>query len=149
MTDERPLTPAANPTAVVLTCMDPRIDLDAVLGTRPGDLVQVRVAGGRATPDAVASVTSACALFGLRTVHVIHHTDCGMHRDPGAVRSAMAAHAGVDPDEVDVDLPFIDDPAAALDADVAALRDSGLLAPGTEIRAATLDLATGRLIPHA
>src|SRR5690349_18933267 len=36
----------------VLTCMDARVDVSAVLGLRPGDAHVIRNAGGRATPEA-------------------------------------------------------------------------------------------------
>ena len=38
----------------------------------------MRNAGGRATPDVVASITALRTLADVQGVFVVHHTDCGM-----------------------------------------------------------------------
>lgn len=38
----------------------------------------IRNAGGRASDDALRSITISQRLLGTTEVHVIHHTDCGM-----------------------------------------------------------------------
>jgi carbonic anhydrase len=50
----------------VLTCMDARIDVNALLGLRPGDAHVVRNAGGRATADARRSIALSQAVLGTR-----------------------------------------------------------------------------------
>lgn len=43
-----------------------------------GMVAVVRNAGGRATDDAIASMTVLRSLGNLKNLFVIHHTDCGM-----------------------------------------------------------------------
>ena len=44
----------------------------------PGDAHVIRNAGGRASDDALRSLTISQRLLGTTEIHVIHHTDCGM-----------------------------------------------------------------------
>ncbi|KAH7407088.1 carbonic anhydrase [Phaeosphaeria sp. MPI-PUGE-AT-0046c] len=65
---------------MIVTCMDPRCDPAQFLG---GDLIfgSVRNAGGRITPDTIASIVTLRSLNLVSeggTVAVVHHTDCGM-----------------------------------------------------------------------
>ena len=64
----------------VLTCMDARIDVAALLGLRPGDAHVIRNAGGRASVDAVRCLAISQAILGTREVMILHHTDCAMGR---------------------------------------------------------------------
>lgn len=63
--------------ALVLVCMDARIDPAKSLGFEEGDVHVVRNAGGRAK-DALRSIIISQRLLGTREIIVIHHTDCGM-----------------------------------------------------------------------
>jgi carbonic anhydrase len=40
----------------ILTCMDARVDINALLGLRPGDAHVIRNAGGRVTSDALRAL---------------------------------------------------------------------------------------------
>ena len=51
----------------VVTCMDARIDVGGVLGLGPGDAH-------------VRSLALSQWLIGTRSVLVVHHTDCALHR---------------------------------------------------------------------
>src|SRR5207244_9094066 len=64
----------------VLTCMDARLDVHAILGLRPGDTHVIRNAGGRATGDAIRALSISQAALGTRAVMVIHQTDCAVGR---------------------------------------------------------------------
>ena len=64
----------------VLTCMDARIDVAALLGLRPGDAHVIRNAGGRASVDALRCIAVSQAILGTREVMVIHHTECALGR---------------------------------------------------------------------
>lgn len=56
-----------------MTCLDPRCVPEAFFG--PGfDGGVIRNAGGRATDDAIRSLTALRGLAGLKNVVVIHHT---------------------------------------------------------------------------
>jgi carbonic anhydrase len=64
----------------ILTCMDARIDVNALLGLRPGDAHVIRNAGGRASSDALHALAISQAVMHTREVMVIHHTDCALGR---------------------------------------------------------------------
>src|SRR5437868_13032391 len=64
----------------VLTCMDARVDVGALLGLRPGDAHVIRNAGGRASTDALRALAISQAAMNTREIMVIHHTDCALGR---------------------------------------------------------------------
>jgi len=64
----------------ILTCMDARVDVSALLGLRPGDAHVIRNAGGRASTDALHALAISQAVMQTREVMVIHHTDCALGR---------------------------------------------------------------------
>nr|MDQ3757891.1 carbonic anhydrase [Actinomycetota bacterium] len=62
----------------VLTCMDARILPLQMFGLAPGDAHVVRNAGGRASDDAIRSLLVSTHRLGVRSIAVVHHTECGM-----------------------------------------------------------------------
>jgi carbonic anhydrase len=106
--------PVTNPRPVrrlaVITCMDTRIDVLAVLGLRPGDAHILRNAGGRVTDDVLRSLAVSSGLLGVETAVVMQHTECGL---AGATDDELRSLTGAD-------LSFfpIADHAAALQEDV-------------------------------
>jgi carbonic anhydrase len=98
--------PPARKVAVV-TCMDARINVYAMLGLREGDAHVIRNAGGVVTDDAVRSLAISQRLLGTEEIVLIHHTGCGMltftddefrsdiERDTG-IKPAWAAEAFTD-----------------------------------------------------
>src|SRR5712692_11140116 len=64
----------------ILTCMDARVDVSAVLGLRPGDAHVIRNAGGRVSTDALRALAISQAVMHTREVMVMHHTDCALER---------------------------------------------------------------------
>src|SRR4051812_11702227 len=62
----------------VVTCMDARIDVFAVLGLQLGEAVVIRNAGGRVTQDTLRSLALACHVLGVDSVVVMQHTGCGL-----------------------------------------------------------------------
>src|SRR5665811_791277 len=105
----------------VVTCMDARIDVFAVLGLHLGEAHVIRNAGGRVTEDVLRSLALSTQVLGVDTVVVMQHTECGL--------------AGVTDDELrqltGADLGFfpIDDHAAALREDITLLASTAFLAP--------------------
>ncbi len=63
---------------VIVTCMDSRLDVFAVLGLREGEAHILRNAGGVITDDMIRSLAVSQRRLGTREVMLIHHTDCGM-----------------------------------------------------------------------
>ncbi|MGH3977877.1 MAG: beta-class carbonic anhydrase [Pseudonocardiaceae bacterium] len=62
----------------VLTCMDARIDVFALLGLRPGEAHVLRNAGGVVTDDVIRSLAISQRKLGTTEILVLHHTGCGM-----------------------------------------------------------------------
>ena len=90
----------------VLTCMDARIDVFAVLGLHLGEAHVLRNAGGRVTDDVLRSLALSAHVLGVDTLVVMQHTKCGL---AGVTDDELREHTGAD-------LGFfpIDDHAAAL-----------------------------------
>jgi carbonic anhydrase len=129
----------AKPTrrVAVLTCMDARIDVFAVLGLRLGEAHVLRNAGGRVTDDVLRSLALSTHVLGVDTLVVMQHTRCGL--------------AGVTDEELHqltgADLGFfpIDDHAAALEEDVLAVETTPFLSPLQNVVGVVYDVDTGRL----
>src|SRR5579872_5530478 len=80
---------------VVLTCMDARVDVSALLGLRPGDAHVIRNAGGRASRDALHAVAISQAAMHTLEVMVIHHTECALGRlSQAQLSEAITAASG-------------------------------------------------------
>ena len=62
----------------MITCMDARIDVFAVLGLHLGEAHVIRNAGGRVTEDVLRSLALSCHVLGVDTVVVMQHTKCGL-----------------------------------------------------------------------
>jgi carbonic anhydrase len=75
----------------IVTCMDCRIDPLAALGLSLGDAVVLRNAGAQVSDDVLRSLQLAHEVLGVRTVHVIGHTDCAAHGGDAQVAANEAA----------------------------------------------------------
>src|SRR6187431_2433481 len=62
----------------VVTCMDARIDVFAVLGLHLGEAHVIRNAGGRVTDDVLRSLALGVHVLGVDTAVVMQHTKCGL-----------------------------------------------------------------------
>ena len=92
--DRAALTAAPLRGLAIVTCMDARIDLEA-LGLRVGDAHVIRNAGAMASPDAIRSLVVSQQLLGTREVLVIGHTRCGLHgADEADLRDRVESSTG-------------------------------------------------------
>jgi carbonic anhydrase len=82
----------------ILTCMDARIDVMALLGVRAGEVHVLRNAGAVVTDDVIRSLAISQRQLGTREVMVVAHTDCGMESitDDG-FSAELERDAGVPP----------------------------------------------------
>jgi carbonic anhydrase len=127
----------------VVTCMDARFFPSRVLGLREGEAHVIRNAGGR-TPDALRSLVISQRLLGTDAIAVIQHTDCGMMKVRNDdLYAKIDEDLGVDASGIDF-LPFERLEQNVRD-DVAFLRDSPLIANGTEIRGFVYDVEAREL----
>src|SRR4051794_3318148 len=121
----------------VVTCMDARIDVFAVLGLHLGEAHVLRNAGGRVTDDVLRSLALSTQVLGVDTLLVMQHTKCGL--------------AGVTDEDLrrltKADLGFfpIDDHAAALREDVALITATPYLSPLKVVAGVVYDVETGKL----
>ena len=127
----------------VLTCMDARIDIAALLGLRPGDAHVIRNAGGRATMDALHSLAVSQAVLGTREVMVIHHTECALGRfNQSELAERIRAATGHPFSE---ELGCFEDPIEAVEEDVERLKAYVSLVRRDKIRGFMYDLAANTL----
>ena len=94
----------------VVTCMDARIDVFAVLGLHLGEAHVIRNAGGRVTDDVLRSLALSSAVLGVDTAVVMQHTKCGL---AGVSDADLRARTGAD-----LDFLPIADHEVALRADI-------------------------------
>jgi carbonic anhydrase len=123
--------------------MDARFFPSRVLGLEEGEAHIIRNAGGR-TPEALRSLVISQRLLGTNSIAVIQHTDCGMQKVTNEdVYAKVRDDLGADAREIDF-LPFAD-LEQNIREDVAFLRNSPLIADGTEIRGFVYDVETREL----
>jgi carbonic anhydrase len=121
----------------VVTCMDARIDVFAVLGLNLGDAHVIRNAGGRVTEDVLRSLALSSHALGVEKVIVMQHTQCGL---AGVSNEELRALTGAD-------LHFlpIDDHVAALRSDVEALASKSFLDLVARIEGIVYDVDSGAI----
>ena len=121
----------------VLTCMDARIDVFAVLGLHLGEAHVIRNAGGRVTEDVLRSLALSAHVLGVDTVVVMQHTQCGL---AGVTDKELRARTGAD-------LGFfpIDDHAAALREDIDILSSTPFLQALKLIAGFVYDVQSGEV----
>jgi carbonic anhydrase len=94
----RPLDVRPDRELAIVTCMDSRVDVFAVLGLDGGEAHILRNAGGVITDDAIRSLAISQRRLGTRRVMVIHHTRCGMQSlTDDDFRAELQAATGVAP----------------------------------------------------
>lgn len=138
-----PVRPARQ--LAVVTCMDARIDVYAVLGLERGDVHVLRTAGGRVTDDVLRSLTLSTHLLGAYQVAVITHTDCGLHDPEGTLPQRLADLLDREP-APDAWRSFAD-PADAARADGELLLTWPDRPDELVVAAYVLDVETGELTP--
>ena len=127
----------------VVTCMDARIDVFAVLGLSLGDVHVIRTAGGRVTDDVKRSLALSCHALGVRRVAVITHTRCGLHDPDGELDDKMAEAMGHPPDTIE--WYGFAAPEAAVERDCARLAAWPDRPAGFELAGYVLDIDEGQL----
>ena len=147
-----PSLPRALPTvkAIIIGCADMRVDPAHVLGITPGEAVVMRDIGGRITPGLLEQLGLLGRIGevageipgggGEFHIIVLHHTDCGITRLVGD--PAMLVHY-FQIEERELKTKAVNDPRAAVTADVASLRAIPALPAEWLISGLVYDVATG------
>ncbi|MFD8424900.1 carbonic anhydrase [Streptomyces sp. NPDC059668] len=133
--------------AIVIGCVDPRVDPEAVLGAGPGEIAAIRNVGGRVTPRTLEELAmlrkvtqSAGGDLGPGwELIVLHHTHCGITL---LVDQPDLLAPYFETDEQGLAEQAVSDPRAALAHDVAALRAETRLG-GVRVSGLLYDVATG------
>lgn len=129
----------AHPTRriAVVTCMDARIDVFAVLGLQLGEAHVIRNAGGRVTDDVLRSLALSSHILGVNTVVLMQHTKCGLE---GVTDEELRERTGAD-------LGFfpIDDHAEVLRSDVEMLTSTPYLGEVAAVAGFVYDVETGEI----
>ncbi|MGA9277927.1 beta-class carbonic anhydrase [Ilumatobacter sp.] len=82
----------------IVTCMDSRMDIFALLGLGHGEAHIIRNAGGVITDDVIRSLCLSQRYLGTREVVLVHHTDCGLQMvTEDGLRAELEAEIGVKP----------------------------------------------------
>jgi carbonic anhydrase len=127
----------------VVTCMDARIDIFAVLGLHLGEAHVIRNAGGIVTDDVLRSLTLSQLRMGTREVLIAHHTDCGLSGlDDDAVADELEAASGMRPPFAFGGFTDLDD---SVRTSVARVRAAAYVPHRDAIRGFVYEVATGRL----
>ncbi len=127
----------------IVTCMDARLDLFAMLGLGAGEAHVLRNAGGAITDDVIRSLAISQRRLGTDRVMVIQHTNCGMQSitDDG-FRAELQDAAGIAP-------PFAIESFSDLEANIREsilrLRHSPFLLHTDAIRGFVCDVDSQRL----
>ncbi len=131
----------------ILTCMDARIDLDALFDLKLGDAHVIRNAGGIATSDAIRSLAASQRLLGTEEIVVVQHTDCGVHNmAPADFVDLIERETGTRPDW---DAEATDEPQTTLTLSLQRLRSAPELLHRDRISGHVLDLKSGNLLDPA
>jgi carbonic anhydrase len=127
----------------VLTCIDSRIDLLAMLGLKSGDAKIIRNAGARVTDDVLTTLVVARYLLDVERLMVIAHTDCRMAAaSDDELHRAIRESGG--PETSDLSFSTSADQTASLCADVERVRSFRRLET-LEVGGFVYDVATGAL----
>src|SRR3954464_3036620 len=136
------LSPHPRRKVAVLSCMDARIDLFAMLGLERGDAHIIRNAGGLVTDDAIRSLSASQRLLGTDEIVVVMHDGCGLHGASEDEFAETLANDGVLPTWR---LGAFDDVEETLRSSIARLRSAPELPARDRIRGLVFDPETGEL----
>ncbi len=82
----------------VVTCMDSRMDIFAMLGLGHGEAHIIRNAGGVITDDVIRSLCLSQRYLGTREVVLVHHTNCGLQMvTEDGLKGELEAELGIKP----------------------------------------------------
>ena len=135
----------AEPTkkVAVVSCMDARIDVHAVLGLGLGEAHVIRNAGGVVTDDVLRSLLLSQRLLGTEEVIVMQHTGCGLQELPEEeVRAEIARDVGREPD---FPLLGFDDLRDNVRRSIERLSTDPLLPNRSSVRGFVYDVSSGRV----
>jgi carbonic anhydrase len=138
----------------LITCIDPRVEPAAIVGSELGEAIVARNVGGRVTPAVVKDMAWILHLHENLTpdadwfeIAVIHHTDCGSgFFSKDELRAGYVARGGWD--DKTASAMAVLEPAKTVAEDVQKLRTAPELQPAiknVKIGGYTYDIRTGKI----
>jgi carbonic anhydrase len=138
---DMPAPPARKLT--VVTCMDARIDVHAVLGLEPGEAHVLRNAGGVVTDDTIRSLALSQRALGTEEVLLMHHTRCGLDGlDDEEFAAELGRDAGAAPDWAAGGFADVDE---SVRRSLSLVRESPFIPRREKVRGFVYDVESGRL----
>jgi carbonic anhydrase len=134
--------------AMIIGCVDPRVDPALLLGLGLGEAVVIRNVGGRITPAALQTIGMLDRIAqseggnpaGEFHLIVLQHTQCGMARLEGDP-DLLASYFGIGKDGLLA--KAVTDPHAAVAVDIAALKANPALPGNWLVSGLVYDVTTG------
>jgi len=128
--------------ALILTCIDCRLNPYDAMGLKTGEYHVFRNAGGRVTPDAIRSFSMTQKLMGTKEIYVMHHTKCGVEgRTDAEVAALYEGDAAAEAKEMV--WHTCDSAIGSVKDDVELLMKTKLIAPGTIVGGLVYHVETG------
>ena len=126
--------------AVVLTCMDSRLDVFALFGLKMGEVHVLRNAGGVVTDDMIRSLAISQRKLGTREILLMQHAGCGLNTfTDDDFSESLAEETGMWPSWR---THAFRDPAVSVRRGMAQLRHDPFLLPDTRVRGFVVDIET-------
>lgn len=127
----------------IVTCMDCRLDVPAMLGLGVGEAHIIRNAGGVVTDDVIRSLCLSQRALGTREIVLIHHTACGLQTvTEDGLKSELEAEVGIKPAW---SVESFADPHADVRQSVKRIELNPFVPHTDHIRGFVYDVGTGRL----
>lgn len=128
----------------IVTCMDARLDVFAMLGLQNGEAHIIRNAGGAVTDDAIRSLCLSQRALGTEEILVIHHSKCGLHNlSEDEFKADLEADLGVRPPWA---LESFRDPHDDVRQSIRRIELSPYLADASVVSGFVYDVDTGALV---
>lgn len=127
----------------VVTCMDARLDVAALLGLGLGEAHVIRNGGGVVTDDVIRSLCLSQRYLGTREIVLVHHTGCGLQTvTEDGLKAELEAELGVKPSWA---VESFADPVADVRQSMNRVVMSPFVAFKDHVRGFVYDVATGLL----
>ncbi len=134
-----------NPTRrmAVVTCMDSRMDIFALLGLGHGEAHVIRNAGGVITDDVIRSLCLSQRYLGTREIVLVHHTNCGLQMvSEDGLKAEIEAEIGIKPWWA---VESFDDPYVDVLQSMKRLELTPFIPHKDHVRGFVYDVSTGRI----
>ena len=137
--------------AVIIGCVDPRVDPVEIFKLEQGEAAVIRNVGGRVNEEIVETIDilgTVAKVAGKEVgegwnLVVLHHTDCGIKGCYKHAPDLIAKYMQVPTEKLE-DLAVMD-PYTAVEIDVNALKEASKVPSGFTVAGLVYDVATGKI----